>query len=89
MHTRNPLLDQFAKISTAAVGVAQAAGEEAKAMARARTDRIAAELDLVRRDEYDVQSSMLDQLRAEHEALGAEVSALRAEVERLRGGSAG
>lgn len=72
MHTRNPFLDQFARISTAAVGVAQAAGEEAKAMARAQTDRIAAELDLVRRDEYD--------------ALRDEVSALRAEVEHLRGG---
>jgi len=73
MHTRNPFLDQVAKISTAAVGVAQAAGEEALAMARAQTDRIAAELDLVRRDEHD--------------ALREEVRALRAEVERLKGGA--
>jgi len=73
MHTRNPFLDQVAKISTAAVGVAQAAGEEALALARAQTDRIAAELDLVRRDEHD--------------ALREEVRALRAEVERLKGGA--
>ena len=69
MHTRNPILDEFAKLSTAAVGMAQAAGEEAKSAMRAQADRVAAELDLVRRDE--------------HEALKAEVAQLRALLERL------
>ena len=69
MHTRNPLLDEIAKLSTAAVGIAQAAGEEAKSAVRAQTDRLVAELDLVRRDE--------------HEALKAEVARLRALLERL------
>ena len=69
MHTRNPLLDEIAKLSTAAVGIAQAAGEEAKSAMRAQADRVAAELDLVRRDE--------------HEALKAEVAQLRALLERL------
>ena len=70
MHSRNPFLDDFARLSTAAVGLAQAAGEEAKAAMRARTDRLVADLDLVRRDE--------------HEALKAEVAALRRQVEALR-----
>jgi BMFP domain-containing protein YqiC len=69
MHTRNPFLDEIARLSTAAVGLAQAAGEEAKATVRAQSDRLAAQMDLVRRDE--------------HEALKAEVAALRAQVERL------
>ena len=69
MHTRNPILDEIAKLSTAAVGIAQAAGEEAKSAMRAQADRVAAELDLVRRDE--------------HEALKAEVAQLRALLERL------
>ncbi len=69
MHTRNPLLDEIAKLSTAAVGMAQAAGEEAKSAMRAQADKLAAELDLVRRDE--------------HEALKAEVAQLRALLERL------
>ena len=73
MHSRNPFLDDIARLSTAAVGLAQAAGEEAKAAMRARTDRLVAELDLVRRDE--------------HEALRAEVAALRAQVEALQGKS--
>jgi BMFP domain-containing protein YqiC len=69
MQTQNPFLDEFAKLTTAAMGVAQAAGEEAKAAFRAQADRIAAEFDLVRRDEHD--------------ALKAEVAALRAELAKL------
>ena len=71
MHSRNPILDDIARLSTAAVGLAQAAGEEARSAMRARTDRLVADLDLVRRDE--------------HEALRAEVAALRAQVEELQG----
>jgi BMFP domain-containing protein YqiC len=70
MQTQNPFLDEMAKLSTAAMGLAQAAGEEAKAAFRAQADRMAAEFDLVRRDDF--------------EALKAEVAALRAEVETLR-----
>jgi BMFP domain-containing protein YqiC len=70
MQTQNPFLDEMAKLSTAAMGLAQAAGEEAKAAFRAQADRMAAEFDLIRRDDF--------------EALKAEVAALRAEVETLR-----
>ena len=69
MQTQNPFLDEFAKLTTAAMGIAQAAGEEARAAMRAQADRLAAEFDLVRRDE--------------HEALKAEVAALRAELAKL------
>jgi BMFP domain-containing protein YqiC len=70
MQTQNPFLDEMAKLSTAAMGLAQAAGEEAKAAFRAQADRMAAEFDLIRRDDF--------------EALKAEVASLRAEVEALR-----
>ena len=52
------------------MGLAQAAGDEAKAAFRSQTDRMVAEMDLVRREDHD--------------ALKAEVAALRAEVEALR-----
>ncbi len=74
MQTQNPFLDEMAKLSTAAMGLAQAAGEEAKAAFRAQADRMAAELDLIRREDYD--------------ALKAEVAQLRAEIEALKGAKA-
>lgn len=70
MQTRNPILDEFAKLTTGAMGLAQAAGDEAKAAWRAQTDRMVAELDLVRRDEFDT--------------LKAEIAALRAEIAELK-----
>jgi BMFP domain-containing protein YqiC len=72
MQTQNPLLDELAKLTTAAMGMAQAAGEEAKTAMRVQADRMVAEFDLVRRDE-------LDALKAELAALRAELAALKAE----------
>ena len=71
MQTQNPFADELSKLATAAIGLAQAAGEEAKAAFRAQIDRLAAELDFVRRDEF--------------EAVRAEIAALREEVERVKG----
>jgi BMFP domain-containing protein YqiC len=70
MQTQNPFLDEMAKLTTAAMGLAQAAGDEAKTAFRAQADRLAAEFDLIRRDDF--------------EALKAEVAALRAEVAALK-----
>jgi BMFP domain-containing protein YqiC len=71
MQTQNPFLDEFSKLTNAALGLAQAAGEEAKTAFRAQTDKLAAELDLVRRDEFDA-------LKAELQALREEVDSLKA-----------
>ena len=70
MQTQNPFLDEFAKLTNAAMGLAQTAGEEAKAAFRAQGDRFAADLDLIRRDEF--------------EALKLEIAALRAGLETLK-----
>jgi BMFP domain-containing protein YqiC len=71
MQTQNPFLDEMAKLTQAAVGIAQAAGEEARTAFRAQADRWAADLDLIRREEF--------------EALKAEVAALRDQVAALQG----
>ena len=82
MQTRNPLLDEFAKLTTGAMGLAQAAGEEAKTAFRTQADRFAAEMDLVRRDE-------LDALKAEVAALRAEIAAVKAARTPRKGTSTG
>ena len=70
MQTQNPILDEIAKLTTAAMGMAQAAGDEAKAAFRSQTDRLVAEMDLVRREDHD--------------ALRAEVAVLRRDMEALK-----
>jgi BMFP domain-containing protein YqiC len=77
MQTRNPFFDEAAKVMEGAMSLAQAAGEEARSAFRAQGDRMAAELDLVRRDEFDA-------MRA---ALSAEIAELRAELAALKSGS--
>ena len=74
MQTKNPLFEEMAKAMESAVGLAQAAGEEAKTAFRAQGDRIAAELDLVRRDELDAMKAVLT----------AEIAGLREEIATLR-----
>jgi len=71
MQSQNPFLDEMSKLTTAAMGLAQAAGDEAKAAFRAQVDRLAAEMDFVRRDEFD--------------ALKAELASLREELARVKG----
>jgi BMFP domain-containing protein YqiC len=75
MQSQNPFLDEMAKLTQAAMGLAQAAGEEAKTAFRSQTDRWAADLDLIRREEF--------------EALKAEVATLRAELAALKPGAGG
>ena len=75
MQTQNPFLDEMAKLTTAAMGLAQAAGDEAKTAFRAQADKLAAEFDLIRREDFEA-------LKAEVAALRAEVAALRAEPEK-------
>ena len=71
MQTQNPFLDEMAKLTTAAMGLAQAAGDEAKAAFRSQADRIVAEFDLIRREDFEVLKAEVAQLRAEVEALRA------------------
>lgn len=69
MQTQNPFLDEFAKLTNAAMGLAQTASEEAKAAFRAQADRFVADFDLVRRDELEVLKAEIAALRAELDAL--------------------
>ncbi len=74
MQSRNPFFDEAAKVMEQAIGLAQAAGEEAKSALRAQGDRMAAELDLVRRDEMEAMRAVF----------AAEIAELRAELAALQ-----
>jgi BMFP domain-containing protein YqiC len=72
MQSQNPILDEFARLTTGAMSLAQAAGDEAKSVMRAQMDRLIVEMDLVRREE-------LETLKHELEALKAELTTLKAD----------
>jgi BMFP domain-containing protein YqiC len=78
MQTPNPFLDEFAKLTAAAMGLAQTAGDEAKAAVRAQADRFVADFDLVRRDDLDAHKAEIAALREEVAALKAAADAKKA-----------
>lgn len=71
MQSQNPFLDEMAKLTQAAMGLAQAAGEEAKSAFRAQSDKWASDLDLIRREEFDALKAEVAAMRAELAALAA------------------
>jgi BMFP domain-containing protein YqiC len=73
MQTRNPLLNDFADLMTDAFGAAQAMGEEARTVFRAR---MVAEMDLVTREEFDAVKAALDASQDEVAALTKRLDAL-------------
>jgi BMFP domain-containing protein YqiC len=78
MQTRNPFLDEFAKLATGAAGVAQGVGEEARAFWRSQVERIIADMDMVRRDEFDAVKDLAAAARSEVDVLKARLDALDA-----------
>ena len=53
MQSRNPVFADLADLMTDAFSAAQAAGSEARAVFKAQAERMASELDLVSREEFD------------------------------------
>jgi BMFP domain-containing protein YqiC len=62
MQTQNPFLDEMAKLTQAAMGLAQAASEEAKSAFRAQSDKWASDLDLIRREEFEALKAQVADL---------------------------
>lgn len=85
MQTRNPLLNDLAKVAGAALGVAGGMKDEIEGQIRSRIDRILAQMDLVTREEFDAAREMAVKARDEQEDLRQEIATLRAELETLRG----
>lgn len=75
MQTKNPLFDDLAQLMTNAMGAAQGVSEEMQAVMRGQAERFVAEMDLVRRDEFDALKDENDALRARIEALETALAA--------------
>jgi len=78
--TNNRLFDEFARLMTDAAGVAQGVRREAQTVFRSQMERFVADLDLVKREEFDVVREMASKARAENERLALRVAELEAKL---------
>ncbi len=83
--TSNRVLDEIAKLMTDAAGAAQGVKREVETMMRAQGEKVLRDMDVVRREEFDVVRAMAEKARAENERLEARIAALEADLARLRG----
>ena len=79
----NRLFDEFAKLLTDAAGAAQGLRQEAETVFRSEAERFLADMDLVKREDFDAVQEMASNARLENEALRSEIEALEKRVAAL------
>lgn len=84
MQTDNRLLDDLARVASGALHTLGGLREEIEMRVRERLERLATELNLVTREEFEAVRAMAQKAREEQEALAARVATLAAEVAELR-----
>jgi BMFP domain-containing protein YqiC len=89
--TSNRFFDEIARLMNDAAGVAQGMRREVETLFRSQAERWLAELDLVKREEFEAVRDMAKLAREENEALKARIAALESKLgqggERASGGA--
>jgi BMFP domain-containing protein YqiC len=78
--TSNRFFDELARLMTDAASVAQGVRREAETVLRTQVERWIADLDLVKREDFDVVRELASKARAENEKLTARVAELEARL---------
>lgn len=76
--TQNRMFDEMARLMGDAASVAQGVRREAETMFRTQMERFVADMDLVKREEFDVVKELASKARTENEELKARIAALEA-----------
>ncbi len=76
MQTQNRFLDDLARVTSGAMGVAAGVRGEVEARVREQLERVLAQMDLVPREEFEVVKAMAAKARSEQEELTARVAQL-------------
>ena len=80
MQTSNRFFDDLAKVASGAASTLVGVKREIDAAVRQQVERLVAEFDLVRRDEFEAVLAMAANARAEQERLEARIGALEAKL---------
>lgn len=78
MQTTSRLLDDLAKVANGATSALVAVKDEVDALVRQRIERLAGDLDLVSREEFEAVKAMAAKARAEQERLEKRLAELEA-----------
>lgn len=78
--TSNRLFDEMARLMGDAASVAQGVKREAETVFRTQMERFVGDLDLVKREEFDVVRDMASKAAAENERLKERIAALEARL---------
>lgn len=84
--TSNRFFDDLAKLVTDAAGMAQGVAKEVETAVKSRAEGFVADMDLVKREEFEVMRDMVTRAREENERLEARLAALEARLVALEGG---
>ena len=77
----NKFFDEFTKLATGAVSAAGGVYDEVKEMAKNQGEKIVNDMELVRREDFDVVKEMVSRLVIENEKLTDRVSVLEEKLD--------
>ena len=80
MQTSNRFFDDLAKMASGAASTVVGVRQEIEALVRQRIERLVADFDLVRRDEFEAVKAMAANARAEQERLERRLAELEAKL---------
>lgn len=86
--TTGRIFDDLGRLLTDAAGAAQGVRREVASVMRAQGERVLADLDMVRRDEFEAVKAMAVAARDDNDKLRAELGELRAALEAVKAQSA-
>ncbi len=78
--TNNRILDDIAKLMTDAAGAAQGVRREMQGVMKSQVEKMLADVDVVRREEFEAVKAMAEKARAENENLAQRVAELEARL---------
>ena len=84
MQTSNRLFDDLARVASGAFNTLSGLREEIETRVRGRVERMAADLDLVSREEFDAVRAMAAKARAGQEELEQRLAQVEAELAALK-----
>ncbi len=78
--SNNRILDDLAKLMTDAAGAAQGVRKEVQGVVRSQVDKLLADVEVVRREEFEAVKAMAEKAREENERLAARLAEVEARL---------